>query len=176
MEYTPAEDTFALLDALPKKMGSVVEIGCGSCYILGHINAKFKVGCDINRPKSIDQDTEFVISDGRKLPFRHDTFDLALFNPPYLPSEKIIDPAVDGGRGGVEIALLFLYQSLISVRDGGEIFVLLSSLSDLKVFKRTLENLGMTYLEKRKRLFFEELHVFTINVHKSKRGNQIKRR
>jgi len=174
LEYMPAEDTFALLDALPKKMGSVLEIGCGSCYILGHINAKFKVGCDINRPKTIDQDTEFVLSDGRKLPFRYDSFDLALFNPPYLPSEKIIDPAVDGGRGGVEIALLFLYQSIITVKDGGEIFVLLSSLSDLNVFRKTLENLGMTFTEKRKRLFFEELHVFTINVHKGKGGNQVK--
>lgn len=167
LEYTPAEDTFALLDSLPDKMNSALEVGCGSCFILKHLDAKHRVGCDIRKPVN-SEDIDFVLCDGRKLPFRHKSFELVFFNPPYLPSESIQDPAVDGGKGGVEIALLFLTQSLTVVKDGGQIFTLLSSLSDLNLFRKTLTELHLNFSEKRKRLFFEELHIFNIYAHKSK--------
>ncbi len=168
MEYTPAEDTFALLHSLPAKMSSALEVGCGSCFILKHLDAKHRVGCDIRKPVNVGDGIDFVLCDGRRLPFRHGYFELVFFNPPYLPSENIQDAAVDGGKGGMEIALLFLTQSLMVIKDGGQIFTLLSSLSDLNLFRKTLTELHLNFSEKRKRLFFEELHIFKIYVRKSK--------
>jgi methylase of polypeptide subunit release factors len=167
LEYAPAEDTFALLDSLPNNVSTALEIGCGSCFILAHLDAKYKVGCDIRKPAIVSSGINFVLCDGRKLPFRQNSFQLAFFNPPYLPSKGIQDPAVDGGRGGVEIALLFLTQSLDVTKDGGQIFTLLSSFSDLSLFRKTLIELRLNFSEKRKRLFFEELDVFKIYARKN---------
>ncbi len=166
MEYTPAEDTFALLDSLPQVANSALEIGCGSCYIIAHLNAKFKIGCDISRPLNSNGDFDFVLCDGKKLPFRSNSFDLVFFNPPYLPSDGIQDPAVDGGKGGVEIAILFLEESLKILREDGQILTVLSSLSDLNLFRKKLNELKLSFYEKKKRLFFEELHIFNIYAHK----------
>ncbi|MEM3853452.1 MAG: hypothetical protein QW606_03990, partial [Conexivisphaerales archaeon] len=89
------------------------------------------------------------------------------FNPPYLPSESIQDKAVDGGKGGIEIALPFLVQSLMVAKEEGQIFTLLSSLSDLNLFRKILTALHLNFSEKRKRLFFEELIIFKIYAHKN---------
>ncbi|MEM0097396.1 MAG: hypothetical protein QXY52_04715 [Conexivisphaerales archaeon] len=167
MEYAPAEDTFVLLDSLPKKINSVLEIGCGSCFILMRLNAKYKVGCDIRKPINVEGGINFVLCDGRRLPFRHKSFELVFFNPPYLPSESIQDKAVDGGKGGIEIALPFLVQSLMVAKEEGQIFTLLSSLSDLNLFRKILTALHLNFSEKRKRLFFEELIIFKIYAHKN---------
>ena len=71
LEYTPAEDTFALLHSLPAKMSSALEVGCGSCFILKHLDAKHRVGCDIRKPVNVGDGIDFGLCDGRRLPFRH---------------------------------------------------------------------------------------------------------
>jgi len=166
LEYAPAEDTFFLLDSLPRASGSALEIGCGSCYIIAHINAKFKVGCDIRRPSNLHGDFNFVLCDGKRLPFRNNSFELIFFNPPYLPSNGVQDPAVDGGKGGIEIAIHFLEESVGVLKGNGHIFTVLSSLSDLNMFRKKLKELKLSFYEKEKKLFFEELHVFNIYAHK----------
>ena len=50
--------------------------------------------------------------------FMDGCFDLVAFNPPYVPSGKIEDVAVDGGAEGTEVALRFLEEALRVVEEG----------------------------------------------------------
>ena len=92
-------------------------------------------------------------------------FDLIVFNAPYLPEDKD-EPkdsrlATTAGKKGYEIILKFLKQAKIHLNKDGKIFLLFSSLSQLKVI---LEYAGkICYRNKliaEKSLFFEKLFVY----------------
>jgi len=161
--YNPAEDTYFLLDNIKNIKGKVLELGCGSCYVLSNINSDFKIGCDLIKPDSIKDDVEFVLGDCTKAPFREGSFEQIIFNPPYLLSDKIIDITVDGGKGGVEVALKFLIVSLRMVKKPGRIHFILSSLSDYGRVEQFLKKKGLKYIKKQKELFFETLYLYTVN-------------
>ncbi|MFP3224688.1 MAG: hypothetical protein RXO34_00580 [Nitrososphaeria archaeon] len=163
MVYNPAEDTYFLLDNVKNINGRVLELGCGSCYVLSNINSEFKVGCDLIKPDSLKDDVEFILGDCRKAPFRNGSFEQIIFNPPYLPSDKIIDITVDGGKGGVEIALKFLIASLRIVKKPGRIYFILSSLSDYRRVENFLNKKGLKFVKKQKELFFETLYLYIVS-------------
>ncbi len=167
MEYKPAEDTLFLLDQLSEAVANIMlEMGCGSCYIISSLKGSFKVGCDLVKPSKIPEEIDFVLADCRKCPFRESSFELIFFNPPYLPSDKIIDIAVDGGKGGIEIAFGFLKESLRLTKPNGLIYFLVSSLSNYNELEDFIKSMGLTYCRKEKKIFFESLYVYKVKVTK----------
>lgn len=163
MVYKPAEDTYFLLDAVKDIEDDVLELGCGSCFVLSNIKASFKVGCDLVKPYEIKNEIDFVLADCRNAPFRVNSFSNIIFNPPYLPSEKIVDIAVDGGKGGIEVPLNFLKTSLSLIKKNGKIYFIISSLSDHVSVELFLESLHLNYVKKEKRLFYEALYLYIVN-------------
>lgn len=167
--YRPAEDTFFLLEEVEKeslKGKRALEIGCGTCYIaaaLAGAGAGLVVGCDIE-PAPEHGGAEAVRCDARALPFRDGSFDLVVFNPPYLPSEGIRDITVDGGRGGAEVPLMFLSAALRAVKRGGAVYFVVSSLTDTGSIEGFLKGSGSFYSKRERRLFFESLYVYRVNA------------
>jgi len=167
--YLPAEDTALLRSALRPFSGrSCLEIGFGSGAILSDVSRRFRlsVGTDIlgvedaklARAPRID----LVLAD-RAAAFRERVFDLVFFNPPYLPSPRVVDSAVDGGRAGVEVPLAFLEEGVRVLRENGRLVVLLSEEGDLDSFIARCEGMGLSVEEiERRGVFFETLVVLKI--------------
>jgi release factor glutamine methyltransferase len=140
--YAPEADTYLLLDAAlaeVKPGDRVLEVGTGSGLIaieLGRITNV--VATDIN-PHAVlcakKKDVEVVQSDlfyGIR-----STFDLILFNPPYLPTkpeERIddwLEHALDGGENGRAVIERFAEHVRRVLAPGGRILLLISSLTGL---------------------------------------------
>lgn len=90
--YHPAEDTYLLEGVLPKYDPScwIVELGCGSGYLLSRLDAFVKLGIDVNeeacRCSRLVAETCILNADLlrglRVLP------DIIVFNPPYVPGSS----------------------------------------------------------------------------------------
>ncbi len=175
--YEPAEDTFLLTDAIRRYSNKItLEIGVGSGYITAEICKRnpFVVGTEINekalkeaqiRLKSLNFDNfELVLCDGASA-FREECFDLIVFNPPYLPSGKIVYRNVEGGKEGIEVTERFIEQSLRVISKSGLMVFILSTLSNYEKIIRMLRkmNFKVRRIGKRK-LFFEE--IFAVEASK----------
>jgi len=140
--YQPEADTYLLLDAAiheVKPSDRVLEIGTGSGLISREL-AKVSdvVATDIN-PHAARcarcSGLEVVRSD--LFGGIRDTFDLILFNPPYLPTrhEERIDDwleyALDGGNTGRVVIERFAAEAGRVLAPGGRILLLISSLTGL---------------------------------------------
>ena len=96
-----------------------------------------------------------------------DSFDLIIFNPPYLPEDKR-EPhdskqATTGGPQGDEIILQFLTKAPKHLNPNGVILLLLSSLTPKSQIEELLSSLRLrkTTLSTKK-IFMEELQVWKI--------------
>ncbi len=170
--YEPAEDTFLLADAIRRYSGKMaLEIGVGSGYVTAEICKRnpFVVGTEISkkalkeakiRLKSLNLDNfELVLCDGAS-PFRERCFDRVLFNPPYVPSSKIVDRTVDGGKEGIEVIERFIEQSSRVISKSGSIVFVLSTLSNYDKIIKMLRKMSFKVSKMAKRkLFFEEIFV-----------------
>jgi release factor glutamine methyltransferase len=165
--YLPAEDTDLLREALERFSGdSCLEIGFGSGAVLATVSGRFRlaVGTDVigleDARLALCPPVELVLTDRAKC-FRDGVFDLVFFNPPYLPSVRIEDEAVDGGRNGVEVPVSFLEEGLRVLREEGTMVALLSDDGDLESFLSNCRGLGLSVEGvAEKRLFYETLVVF----------------
>ncbi len=173
--YAPAEDSFLLAESVKVEKGSgVIDLGCGT-GIQG-INALLKgagkvVFSDLN-PEAIrnaeanvekinlQERAEFLESDlFDKIP---EKFDLIIFNPPYVHSEKKELKDVDGGKDGREILDRFLEQFPGHLKDNGKCLFLQSDLNGISETGGKLKKGGMEFeIVSRKKLFFEELLIFS---------------
>ncbi|MCX8191873.1 MAG: 16S rRNA (adenine(1518)-N(6)/adenine(1519)-N(6))-dimethyltransferase RsmA [Nitrososphaerales archaeon] len=169
--YRPSEDTLFLCDKVRSSSTSLVlEIGVGSGLVTEEL-ARFcdkVVGSEINREaliqgrkhlieKGLWGKVDLICCDGASA-FRPSSFPLIVFNPPYLPSKAIEDLAVDGGRGGIEVANHILLQATNVLQRGGKILFVLSSLSSYKRLLNEWKRKGFKVrIIDKKRLFFEEL-------------------
>jgi release factor glutamine methyltransferase len=166
--YLPSEDTSTLARTLRSYSGRrCLEIGFGSGAVLQSLVPRFEmvVGTDIlslEQAVAAKGDAEVVLAD-RATCFRGGSFDLVAFNPPYLPSETIVDRTVDGGKGGLEVPFAFLEEALRVLKQDGAVVLLLSDEADLDEFRRRCEGKGLRVEEKgRTGLFFENLFVFEV--------------
>jgi release factor glutamine methyltransferase len=167
--YLPAEDTLLLRKALEGFKGDAcLEIGFGSGVVLRDMAARFRLaaGTDITgleesesaRSPGID-----LVLANKATCFRDQVFDLVFFNPPYLPSQGIEDKAVDGGRGGIEVANSFLEDGLRAMKTDGAVVALMSDKGDLRSFVDRCEKSGAEIEEiAQEKLFYERLVVFKI--------------
>ncbi|RXA19914.1 modification methylase HemK [Methanosarcina sp. MSH10X1] len=177
--YEPAEDSFLLADAAlgeAKPGMQILEIGTGSGFVSAVLLANFKgirlVATEINPHAAICakmNGVEVIRTDLFKglRPRRPETcFDLILFNPPYLPTskeEKVpgwLNYAFDGGISGRETLDRFLDEVRDYLKPGGEILVLISSITGLDAVKAKMKELGFAVeVVARKKVSFEELIV-----------------
>lgn len=123
------------------------------------------VGTDLHLPsdRSWRRDTvDYIVADAASC-FRAGTFDLIAFNPPYLPSEDIVDDAVDGGPGGGAVAMRFVLEAIRVMRSGGRVVMLLSSDSPVESVRELCERNGLAMKQVDSRhLFYETLRVYEL--------------
>jgi len=170
MPYVFDEDSKLLSDVLSKldPVDNFLEIGVGrgGNLLVAAQKSRFCVGTDIGKMSEIDPSirslAELVISDKASC-FHQSSFDLIVFNPPYVPSNSVVDLSVDGGEGGIEIPLKFLGSALGALKPDGQILVVLSSEDSLQEFEQVCEGLNLIITKfAEKNLFFEKLFVFAI--------------
>jgi len=145
--YSPSEDSFLLESALPDSLNgkTCLEIGTGSGYIAEKMlekNAEKVVAVDIN-PEAVKEASERLEDFEKVEVFESDLFesvqgefDVVVFNPPYLPGEasEIGDEEIwSGGEEGGEVTERFLNQVKDYLSEDGEVFFIVSSLSDLGI-------------------------------------------
>jgi len=172
--YSPGEDTFLLADMVnryPAKISLEIGVGRGLITTILAKMSEYVVGVDIslNATKETGrvlatlelQNVDLLIADGAT-PFTPETFDLVVFNPPYLPSEEIVDRSVDGGTGGISVPIQWFTASLVVVKKAGKVLMVLSTSSKLEdaisLFLKTCN----VRIVARRRLFFEELVALEI--------------
>jgi len=140
--YSPEADTFLLARAARAEVKAgdrVLEVGTGSGYIAAElVRICNVVATDINphaalcaRERGVDVLRGDLFSGIRG------TFDLILFNPPYLPTqlnERIddwLEYALDGGECGRAVIEQFAAEVGRVIAPGGRILLLISSLTGL---------------------------------------------
>lgn len=167
--YIASEDSALLRKAIEARSGrACLEIGAGNGGTLVKLSKNFElsVGSDIVRPDMEDWSgagADYVLSDLATC-FRDGTFDTVLFNPPYLPSEGIEDPAVDAGRDD-EVPLAFLREALRVVKGSGSVIMLLSRENLPDKFRWECEQKGFSLAQiEGRHLFFEEISVYEASM------------
>jgi len=176
--YQPAEDSELLLQTALEEIRStdvVLEVGTGSGFVASRIAGmcRLVVATDISphavreAKRSVKRDVEVIRTD--LFSGLRRVFTLILFNPPYLELEDEekrgdwMDLAIDGGRGGVNVAIRFLERLKEVMVENGRAILILSTLSDLKKVERKCEELDYQIRAvSRKKLFFEELIAYKI--------------
>lgn len=167
MIYEPREDSF-LLNKYVRKLahGKVLDLGTGTGIqaIAALENTDDVLAADIN-PECID----YVKKKGIKI-IQSDlfeniknTFDVIIFNPPYLPEDPY-EPedsklSTTGGKKGSEIIEKFLAEAKDHLNKNGKILILVSSLTGNPniLFK----DYNFTLLEE-ENLFFEKISVYLL--------------
>jgi release factor glutamine methyltransferase len=185
--YEPAEDTFLFTENLDVKEGErVLDVGTG-CGLLGILAAKKAcnvVAVDLN-PFAIRCAKENSDLNGvrRKMDFvqaslltalnQNFTFDLILFNAPYLPSEKNeteswIGRAWAGGANGREVVDRFICEIPAHLKPNGRALLMQSTLTGVEETLRGFRAIGLKACIKaeRKLPFFETLTLLQATAYK----------
>ncbi|MFH0905813.1 MAG: HemK2/MTQ2 family protein methyltransferase [archaeon] len=186
--YLPSDDTYLLLDVLKQEIGlssinNAIEIGSGSgvisLFLYDYASKIYAI--DINKDviNSLNKlkekyklyNLEIINSDlFTKVP-KDLEFDLIVFNPPYVPTNKEItgkeiaieDLSTIGGIKGREIIVRFLGQLQGFLSEKGVCFLLISSHNEPEFIYNLIKQLNLDYVIcKSERLFFEQLIVIKI--------------
>lgn len=178
--YQPAEDSFLLSEVLKKQLAKLLyqnpnltflEIGTGSGI---HLENALKSGVKKENIFSSDIDSR-AVDHCNLLGFNciqsdlfknlKGTYDIIVFNPPYLPLDekepKDSRLATTGGKKGDEIITKFLQQVKDYLKPNGIIFLVTSSSTPEIEFK------DFGYIERevgKQRLFYESLIIWELNL------------
>jgi release factor glutamine methyltransferase len=172
--YSPSDDSFLLADSVEiGEVGKVLDLGTGTGFlgILAAKWAKWVLATDFNEAAlrlAVKNASENGISN---IEFRKsdlfsevsEKFDLIIFNPPYLPTEKgeprdDLSKSWDGGLDGRETIDRFLEEVKEYLEPGGQVLMIGSSLSGYPKTMLELEKKGFSVtLMGVKKLDFEEL-------------------
>ncbi len=167
MIYFSEEDSF-LIQKHPKifSKGRVLDVGTGSGILAETAmrNTKDVIAVDID-----DESVKYAKSKGINA-IKSDLFsnvkgkfDVIIFNPPYLPSSKYKDIALDGGKKGYEVIERFLKQAKDYLTDNGIILMVYSSFSKPRKIKQIMKQNGFEEeILEEKKLSFERLSVVRI--------------
>ncbi len=176
--YEPAEDTWLLLDYI-EFLGSIgklrgakfLEIGCG-CGVVSIRAAMLGanvLAVDIN-PLAVENTIQNAKKLGVELRAKvsdlfsnvDGTFDVVVFNPPYIP-ENPTHPASDPAWSGMEdmrTVKTFLRGVPKHLREDGVFGIVLSSLSDVDSLIEYAKNVGIDLVKRSaRRFFFEEIYL-----------------
>jgi release factor glutamine methyltransferase len=180
--YEPREDSYLLSQELEKflktkknRLIKIIDIGSGSgiqaetCKNLGFLNILVsdinETAVDLLKEKGFNVIKSNLFSNINK----KEKFDLIIFNPPYLPLDKLEPkdsrPSTTGGKEGYELILKFLEQARTHLKENGVILLLFSSLSKPTIIIKKASKLGYeTKKLSTKKLFFEELYVYKLGI------------
>lgn len=160
----PAEDSIFFADYLKNKTGkSVLDIGTGSGILANTLskNFTFVVATDIDIAALVK--THATIDNCiccNAADALHTSFDLIVCNLPYLPSDELLDPAVDGLHDGIEIPSVILKSASQRIEQKGTMIFLTSSLAKYNTLIQLSEALGFDVkIAAKKKLFYEELII-----------------
>ncbi len=181
--YEPREDSQLLLRLVPAyAKGRVLDMGTGT-GILAAEAAKHTpdvTGADIDSLavkycRQTHPKIRFVISDLFSS-LGSARYDLVIFNPPYLPSEKKApDIALDGGKHGHELIGRFLDSLPRHISEGGKALLLYSSLTGVQAVQRHLERNSLTQkIVATEKLDFETLYAAVVEL--SEFASRLKKR
>ena len=171
MIYEPEEDSY-LLEKYVKKFakGKVLDLGSGSGIQSEAALEKTKnvLAVDIDK-----ECVNYLKKKGIKSKYSdlfsniEEKFDLIIFNPPYLPNEKLEDEEskkiTTGGKDGYEILERFFSQVNKHLNKNGKILIVFSSLTKKSKVDKIIEenNFKFKILEEQK-MFFEKLYCYLI--------------
>ena len=172
--YLPEADTYLLLDAAlaeVKPGDRVLEAGTGSGLIAREL-AKVTgvVATDINPHAAMCAHGAGVeVVRCNLFDAICGTFDLVIFNPPYLPTEPHeriddwLEYALDGGKTGRVVIERFVQDLGRILSPGGRVLLLISSLTGPGEVKDLLDSAGFSAIVVRQeRVEDEELYVLRI--------------
>jgi len=153
--YEPREDSFLLAQVLEKEnlVGKkVLDLGTGS-GLLAIIAAKS--GCEVFAadivPETLECARKNAISNNAKINFIlsdlfeniPEKFDLIVFNPPYLPEQISADSRVWAAGKNLELIMRAVGEAKSHLKDGGKLFMVLSSLSNENKIMKKLAEVGL---------------------------------
>lgn len=160
--YQPAEDTLFFANNIKDERGrAALDLGTGTGFLAKILSNNFGlvVATDINFKalKKAHEDIENCVCCNAADALSFD-FDLVVCNLPYLPSDKIFDPAVDGLNEGIEVSMKLVISASNVIRKNGKLIYLTSSLANFLELMNKTSKLGFsTKIRAKKKLFFEEL-------------------
>lgn len=144
--YEPAADTELLVKSIRLREGErVLEIGTGTGIIAIHCA---KHGCrvtatdvvaealDLARENAHQNTVDMDLREGDMFDPVEGTFDVIIFNPPYLPTapedltHSPLDKALDGGPDGTDVTVQFLKQLNEYLAHEGRAYIVVSSLQE----------------------------------------------
>jgi len=162
--YIPAADSIFFADYLKDKKGrSALDIGTGSGILANVLLKNFSlvVATDVNilalvkAHETLDNCICCNAADAL-----HARFDLIVCNLPYLPSDELLDPAVDGLRDGTVIPSMIIKSANSRIEKNGKMVFLTSSLAKYETLVQLAESLGFhVTIVAKKKLFYEELII-----------------
>jgi len=162
--YVPAEDSIFFADYLKDKKGrSALDIGTGSGILANVLSKNFSlvVATDVNilalvkAHETLDNCICCNAADAL-----HARFDLVVCNLPYLPSDELLDPAVDGLHDGTIIPSMIIKSASSQIEKNGKMVFLTSSLAKYETLVQLAESLGFhVTIVAKKKLFYEELII-----------------
>ncbi|RLF12148.1 MAG: methyltransferase [Thermoprotei archaeon] len=171
--YPPSDDTYLLMDAVKDiAKGLVLDVGAGTGAVALTAASKgcFTVAVDIDRNAARCTKLNITANKLRGLAdvlvgdlvsaFKDRSFDLIVFNPPYLPvEEKGLGRAWSGGRSGRAVSDRFISEAPSKLKDEGLILLVQSSLSGIEEAVERFRRQGLeATVKERKRIgWFEEL-------------------
>ena len=179
--YLPSDDSYLLIENLKVKSDdTVLELGTGSGLIalVAAQIARKVIATEIS-PVSFECANHNVKINqlANKIEVRKgflfepilpgETFDLILFNPPYLPEDKVtekkddwLEKAWDGGKLGRKLIDPFIKQCKIFLRPAGRVQLIQSSLSNISKSCVLLGEQGFhVEISASKSFFFETIVV-----------------
>jgi len=144
--YLPSEDTLLLRDAALEEVradDAVLEVGAGSGFVAEALAEQGLrvVATDVN-PDAVRETRGRGVRAVRTdlAAALKESFDLVVFNPPYLPDEErtpddAMADALGGGETGREVAERFLDDAPRVLAPEGRILLVVSSLSGVEAFE-----------------------------------------
>lgn len=162
--YDPAEDSF-FLEGHIKNLGGrcALDMGTGSGILAKALAKNFDlvVATDINMDAlgKAHEEVDNCICCNAADALRP-VFDLVVCNLPYLPSDTLVDRAVDGLECGVKIPEMMIRSASQTVAKNGKMVFLTSSLADYGALVQLGRSLGFdSAMPAKKKLFYEELVI-----------------
>ncbi len=175
--YPPSGDTYLLLDSLHiTPNDDFLEVGCGAGLITlkGAEIAKSAVSIDVSLDavRNTNENLKRHTLNHKCAVFQSDLltsfdplvkFSLIVFNPPYLPNDDMstnLDHALIGGLTGAEVTQRFIPQAVDHLVEGGQVFVVVSTLADSEAIWKTMSECGLGVERvSEESLFFEKIQV-----------------
>ena len=171
--YPPAEDTFLVVDHATVGP-TLLEIGTGSGLIsIYYSKMGIRVSaCDISpaavactRANADRNNTHINAFVSDLFAEVHGKYDTIIFNPPYLPAADEVEDAIqwNGGRDGFAVVRPFLDSAHRFLNSEGNIFIVLSSLTDHQTLKLEYSNYSFDLVASES-FFFERILLFSLRA------------